>query len=151
MSGPGTFSPGEILSAADLNAIGTWTSYTPVLAQSGTRTATVDYAEYCQINKFCVANVSLTCTETGSAGNIISVTLPVNLATAATLRVLGSGMFFDTSGSDVRLLTAIVNSSSTVRFLVEATTDNISGLGANPSLALGNGDVIQFSIAYETV
>jgi hypothetical protein len=53
--------------------------------------------------------------------------------------------------SDVRLLTAIVNSSSTVRFLVEATTDNISGLGANPSLALGNGDVIQFSIAYETV
>lgn len=150
MAGPGTFSPGDILSAADLNGIGTWASYSPVLAQSGTRTATVDYAEYCQINKFCVANVSLTCTTTGSAGNVITVTLPVNMASAATLRVLGSGMIFDTSGSDVRLLTAIVNTVSTVRFLTEATTDNASGLGANPSLALGSGDVIQFSVAYET-
>jgi hypothetical protein len=150
MSAPGTFSPGEILSAADLNAIGTWTSYTPVLVQSGTRSATVDYAEYCQINKFCVANVSLTCTTTGASGNIITVSLPVNATSDSAIKVFGSGMIFDTSGSDVRLLTVIRGGATVVRFLTEATTDNISGLGANPSFTLGNGDVIQFSIAYET-
>jgi hypothetical protein len=150
MTSPGSFSPGDVLSAADLNGIGAWSSYTPVLGQNGTRTASIEYAEFCQINKFCVANVSLTCTATGSGGSVITVTLPVNASSDSSSKVYGSGMFFDTSGSDVRLVTVIRNSSTTVRFLTEATTDNTGGLGSNPSVTLGNGDVISFSIAYET-
>jgi hypothetical protein len=50
MPGPGTFSSGDVLTAADFNAIVTWTSYSPVVAQNTAVAATVNYAEYCVIN-----------------------------------------------------------------------------------------------------
>lgn len=149
MPGPGTWSPGDILTADDLNAIGVWTTYTPTLAQNGTRTATVNYAEYVQINNLCIVNVDLTCTATGSAGNIITVSVPVSIAGGSSIRTLGSGFFFDSSGSDVDLITAVYNSTSTVRFFDASTTDRNSGYGADPSIALGADDVISFSLAYQ--
>jgi hypothetical protein len=146
MTALGDFSPGDILSADDLNAIGTWTSYTPVLSQSGVRSATVNYAEYCLINKVCFVNVDLTCTTTGSAGNVIEVTLPLACATNAV--AVGSGQFFDSSASDVRLLTATGDASKVVFVADDSTT---SRLGDSPSLALGNNDVISFNMIYRTV
>lgn len=151
MPGPGTWSAGDVLEAADLNAIGTWTSYTPTLDQNGTRTATVNFAEYCQINKMCTAIVDLTCTTTGSASNIITVSLPVNLTSSFSVGPLGSGIVFDASANDVILVTVIRESNSTVRFLAENSTSRNSGIGANPALTLANGDIISFSVSYPTV
>jgi hypothetical protein len=149
MPGPGTWSAGDILTAADLNAIGAFSSYTPVLAQSGTRSATVDYAEFCQINKVCIANVQLTCTTTGSAGNAITVTLPVAATGGGDIN-FGSGYFFDSSLTDVRLISVTRSTSTTAKFFVEESAST-AGLGSSPSLALGANDVISFSIVYETV
>jgi hypothetical protein len=148
MPGPGTWSAGDILTAADLNAIGTWTTYTPTLGQSGTRTATVDYAQFCKINKMCIANVQLTCTTTGSAGNAITVTLPVSAANSGDV-AFGSGFFYDDSLTDVRLVSVRRDTGARVIFYVEESA-NLFGLGSSPSLALGNNDVISFSIVYET-
>jgi hypothetical protein len=148
MPGPGTWSAGDILTAADLNAIGTFASYTPVLAQSGTRSATVNHAKFCQINKMCIANVSLTCTTTGSADNAITVTLPVSAANSGDV-AFGSGFFYDDSLTDVRLVSVRRDTGTTVIFYVEESANSF-GLGSSPSLALGNNDVISFSIAYET-
>jgi hypothetical protein len=150
MPGPGTWAAGDILTAADLNAIGVWSTYTPVLVQNGTRTATVNYASYVQINKMCAVNVDLTCTTAGSAGNIVTVSLPVNSNTSSPVAV-GTGLIFDDSGSDVILVTPVINSASTVRFAADATTSYSSAWGANPSVALANNDVISFSIIYRTV
>jgi hypothetical protein len=144
MPGPGTWSPGDILTADDLNAIGAWTSYTPVLAQSGTRTATVNYAKYSVINKMCLVNVDLTCTTTGSAGNNISITLPFTAATNS--GAIGAGQFFDSSATDVRLLVAS-GSATTVIFVADDSTTG--ALGTTPSVALGNNDVISFSVMYQ--
>ena len=144
MTSPGSFLPGDVLTADDLNAIGTWTSYTPVLAQSGTRTATVNYAKYSVINKVCFVNVDLTCTTTGSAGNSISVTAP--FAAATNSGAVGAGQFFDSSGTDVRILSAQVSGTSIVFVADDSTGD---ALGASPSVALGNNDVISFSLTYQ--
>jgi len=149
MPGPGTWSAGDILTAADLNAIGAWTSYTPVLAQNGTRTATVDYAEYCQINKMVVANVRLTCTTSGSAGSNITVTLPVTAATSGTRPIFGAGYFYDDSLTDIRLVSVWRAGNTTVAFSVEEGTSEFNGLGTDPSLALANNDIINFSIVYQ--
>ena len=144
MPGPGTWSPGDILTADDLNAIGVWSSYTPVLTQNGTRSATVNYAEFCVINKICFVNVDLTCTTTGSAGQVISVTLPV---TGVSSGSIGSGLFFDSSASSNRVLSVGVGTTA-VAFVSDNGTDNF---GVNPSVALGNNDVISFSVMYEVV
>jgi hypothetical protein len=142
MPGPGTWQPGDVLTAADLNAIGTWTSYTPTLTQSVARTATVDYAEYAQINKMIAANVSLTCTTTGSLANI-RVSLPVNFINQALdLTLVGSGIFFDSSATTTSVLGVVASNISYVEFRADNST-------ALLNTTLGNGDVISFSIVYE--
>lgn len=143
MPGPGTWSAGDILTADDLNDIGTWTNYVPVLTQNVSRTATVNSASYCQINKFCVVNVDLTCTTTGSA-NTISVSLPINTAQTSGNVQLGSGIFFDTSASDYILVSCYRGSSSTVQFYKDLDSGALN-------TTLGNGDVISFSLTYQTV
>jgi hypothetical protein len=150
MPGPGTWSAGDILTAADLNAIGAWTSYTPTVTQNGTRTVTVNHAEYSQINKLCLVNLDVTLTDAGTTANLVTVTVPINLGSSLG-RVSGSGLLYDLSATDVVLLTAIYNSASTVRFVTEATTDPASGLGVNPAFALASGDVLSLSLMYETV
>lgn len=156
MPGPGTWSAGDILTAADLNAIGTWSSYTPVVAQNGNRTATINYAEYCQINKVCFVNIDLEVTNAGTTANLITITLPVNASTGGAQRALGCGLIFDASATDVILLTALRNTASTARFLTEDSTAIDSGgtpvgLGNNPNFALASGDFISLSLMYETV
>jgi hypothetical protein len=136
MPGPGTWSPGDVLTADDLNAIGAWTAYTPVLDQNGVRTATVNYAKYALINKLCYVNVNLTCTTTGqSGGDSPTVTLPfANVATSTNLPV-GVGIFFDSSALTTSL------------FEVGAFQSKVSLPITNTTL--GNNDVVSFSLAYE--
>ncbi len=137
MPGPGTWSPGDVLTAADLNAIGVWTSYTPTLTQSVARTATVNYAKYMQINDVVCANIDLTCTTTGSLANV-TVSLPVSVASTSPI---GSGLFFDSSASTTSILA--VNASGT------SATFYADGSTALLNTTLGNNDVISFSIVYE--
>ena len=132
MPGPGTWSPGDILTADDLNAIGVWTSYTPVLTQGVVRTATVNYAKYCLINKLCYVNVDLTCTTTGS-GATATISLPFTNVSQSTNLPTGVGIFFDSSASTTTITT--VNPSSSTVGLTSTT--------------LGNNDVLSFSLAYE--
>jgi hypothetical protein len=132
MTSPGSFLPGDVLTADDLNAIGAWVSYTPVLDQGGVRTATINYAKYALINKLCYVNVDLTCTTTGS-GVFATVTLPFNNVSTATNVPVGLQMFFDSSASTTTLNFAFP-SSNKVGF-VDTT--------------LGNNDVLSFSLAYE--
>jgi len=141
MPGPGTWSPGDVLTAADLNAIGVWTSYTPTLTQSVARTATVDYAEYMQINKMVVANVSLTCTTTGSLANI-RVSPPINFRSPSPTTTVGSGIFFDSSGSTTSVLSVMASATTYMEFRADGSTDLLN-------TTLGNNDVVSFSIIYE--
>jgi hypothetical protein len=146
MPGPGTWSAGDVLTAADLNAIGVWTSYTPTVFQPTAVTATVNYAEYVQINKMVVVNVDITVTGTGTANTQILVDTPVN-ANFGSGR--GGGFFFDSSANDVRLIQVNLLSTTRIRMFVEAGTSTSDSLGLNPNLTLGNGDVISFTMTFE--
>jgi hypothetical protein len=144
MPGPGTWQPGDILTADDLNDIGVWQTYTPVLTQTVARSATVNYAKYMQINKMCAVNVDMTCTTTGAAGVQISVSLPI--AGVANTAGVGSAIFFDSSATDTFVLSTEANGSS-VSFYNDASTSQ--PFGNTPSVTLGNNDVISFSLVYE--
>lgn len=146
MPGPGTWAAGDILTAADLNAIGTWNTYTPTLAQNGTRTATVNEAKYCLINKLCFAIIDLTCTTSGSATNRITVSLPVSVATAST-SVMGSGFFYDLSATNIYIVSAVYQTSTTIK-MVDDGSGSASGFGQSPDITLANGDVISLQLCY---
>jgi hypothetical protein len=72
MTALGAFSSGDVLTAADLNAIGTWTAYTPTV--SNATTTSVDCV-YSKINKVVHVNIRL---------NIASVTGTVLISLPST-------------------------------------------------------------------
>lgn len=147
MPGPGTWVAGDILTAADLNAIGTWTTYTPTLRGNlATVGCTVNYAEYCLINKLVSVNVRVTSTGTASGNGPIEVSLPLN-PTPTSNQIFGSGYFYDSSATDLMLVVASPDSGN-LRFATEATGSFTNPLGTTPAITLGINDVVSFSVTY---
>lgn len=149
-----TWAAGETLTAANMNAqirdfangFGAWNSYTPTLTQSAAVTKTVNYAKYIQIQKTVICNVYLSVTAAGTTANAITVTLPV--AAASVGPSVGSASVFRT-GTGMYVCQAVTYSATnTVAFIND--TSGVSYVGAAPSYALANGDVIRFSVSYET-
>ena len=94
----GSFVAGQVLTAAELNAAGTWQDYTPSWTQSATITKTVNFARYTQFNKIVMGSVKMTATSAGTANNKVLVGLPV--AASSNQFILGTMNFYDDSATD---------------------------------------------------
>lgn len=124
----------------------TWSDYTPVLTQSGTVTATVNWAKYADVGNIRFIDVSLSVTGSGTGANVVTVSIPSSaVSTGATV---GSGYFYDASASGYLTFIVETASSTTVKFLPSAggTSANKDFLGAGSpfQLALASGDLIKF-------
>lgn len=83
MTALGDFSPGDILTAADLNAIGVWQTWTPTVSvTTGSATITVNNAEFTQVGKLVVGRFDATVTAQGTGSGSVDFTLPVQPAYA---------------------------------------------------------------------
>jgi hypothetical protein len=89
----GTFTAGQVLTAAELNAIGTWTTYTPTFTNLTVGNGTVAFA-YTRINKLVHVNGTFTLGSTSSVGNNPIFTLPVTRHTTAN-ELIGIGLLGD--------------------------------------------------------
>jgi hypothetical protein len=91
----GTFVSGQVLTAAELNDIGTWTDYTPTVTFfSGSGLAyTINVARYCEINKLIFVNFDITITA-GTSLTYPRVTMPSSYTTGGG-RGSGFGRFSD--------------------------------------------------------
>ena len=124
MANPLPFSSGDVLTAADMNDIGTWTNYTPTITSvTGSITSyTVNFAHYVQINKLVIVEMDIKITNAGT-GAIMLATLPVPPVSASgTGYVYGrenavvgyslNGRF--QSGTPIRLLVHTYNNGNPV-------------------------------------
>lgn len=127
----------------DAVGMGGWTTYTPTMTQSGTVTATASRAKYVQIGKTVFVSVGLDVTGSGTGGNAIEVTLPVNFTAAR--GCVGSFYYFDT-GSTIYTGTVVGEGTNKVRFYVSG---NGNPMGVNPNFAAANTDVLVFAVSYE--
>lgn len=129
---------------ADVQAyVGAWTTYVPVVTQSGTVTHTATYAKYAQFGKTVHATVFLAITGSGTGGNDISVTVPVTAATSGSRFIVGSGGGKNAAGTFGTGVSMALTSTTVVKFM---------DVPENPSYhstALANGDVLSFTITYE--
>lgn len=83
MTALGDFSAGDVLTAADLNAIGTWQTWTPTVSvTTGSSTITVNNAEFTQIGKLVVGRFDATVTAQGTGSGSVDFTLPAQPAYA---------------------------------------------------------------------
>ena len=76
----GSFASGQVLTAAELNAIGTWQDYTPSFSGISVGDGTLT-GRYCQINKFVAWQVELVFGSTTTV-SATRVTYPVEAADA---------------------------------------------------------------------
>ena len=130
----GTFTSGSVLTAAELNALGTWTSFTPawtnVTVGNGTQSAF-----YSVINKILFVRLRLTFGSTTSFGNPVQLTLPNSYVADTNSQVLlGSSTQNDTgvasyvgtnfliSTTGIRPSVQLVNGTYSVLNFVNATT-----------------------------
>ena len=89
MTALGDFSSGDVLTAADMNAIGTWTAYTPTVYNMVIGNGTVDF-KYAQINKVVHLRGVFTMGSTSTFGTTGSPFFSLPIASAYLQGVLGT-------------------------------------------------------------
>lgn len=155
----GTFVSGQVLTAAELNSAGAWSSYTPTFTQSATITKTVNWARYTQLNDLVIVNLKMTASSAGTANNVIKVGLPVNAS--ANNFLMGTMFYQDDSiggnngGDPLAFSIAIYDSTSTVKFREPNSGQNAEinefvGLTICPQdWTIASGDVVYVQLTYE--
>jgi len=128
MAAFGSFVAGQVLTAAELNAAGTWQDYTPSWTQSATISKTVNWARYTQFNKIVMGSVKMTATSAGTANNKVLVGLPV--AASSNNFIVGTMNYGDASSSNLTTLpfNAYYESSTTISFFVGRTETNSTSM-----------------------
>jgi hypothetical protein len=150
----GTFTTGQVLTAAELNTAGVWQSYTPTWTQDVAITKTVNWARYTELNKLVTVNIKMTASSAGTANNIVKIGLPV--AASANNYLMGIGHFVDESVNPDRpsSLYSIFDSSTTVSFIFTNPGDVNEALrfgqtGAGRDVTLASGDIMYMNLTYE--
>lgn len=127
----------------EVGPIGSWTSYTPTLTQSGAVAKTVGYARYVQMGKIVSVQVILNITGTGTASNAVEVGLPV---TASSTSFIGSAYLLD---ANVNNYVGICQLATTTTVTLYASASGNTPMGITPNFAFANGDQVRVSITYE--
>lgn len=138
-----TVSPSGSVDFTEL-AVG-WTSFAPTLTQSGTVTATTARGAYIQVGSLVIFQFRLSVTGSGTAGNDITVSLPVSAAYSPGAG--GAGGIYDASVPTFYIGHWETVSSSTIAHYNDASNGNPTG--TSPSFALASGDVIAGFYIYE--
>ena len=143
----GTFTSGQVLTAAELNTAGAWSSYTPTWTQGVAVTKTVNWALYSQLGKIVTVNLEMTATGSGTPADDIVIGLPI--AASTNNRFMGYGGFI--TASSLFPFFAQYFTSTTIRFIAIANSsypDYFSG-GAGTNVNLVSGHKVNMLLTYE--
>lgn len=128
-----------------LASSGAWTAWTPVISQPGAITwnAGTSRARYIQVGKTVHAHCALAITGAGTAGQEITLSLPVTAAAADA----GGGTWLhnDVGGGTIFAGTALMVSTTLVKFIASGAT-NFHGKNAG---TLSNTDAFYMTLTYE--
>jgi len=145
MTALGDFSAGDVLTAADLNAIGTWTSYTPTTTNF---TATFNDTEYLQINDWVHFRGAVGLTSNPTAGMYISVPVAASEPTFNWTRYSSTVGAHDAStGTWYPGNYVSFSDANTITFANAAITSQFNATVPFTWTA-ADGDFIQFSMIY---
>jgi hypothetical protein len=143
----GTFTTGQVLTAAELNAIGTWTTFTPSWTNFTPGSATQDFA-YSIVNKLMFVRGKLTLNGS-TMGTSPRFTIPASKTAATeswTTCVLADAGTETYTGLAIASSTLIVFSNQ----LVNANYPLLRDITATTPMTWANSDRIEFTIGFGT-
>ncbi len=151
MTALGDFSPGDVLTAADINAIGTWQDYTPSLTNIS---GSVAYATFCKINELVIVHFALTL-DAATTGQI-EISTPVDYGTdlggtGNGQNAIGTAYGVDASDSNRRYLMFVqARGTNGFRFFIDgASTGSASLADVNTPFVWASGDSLRFTATYK--
>lgn len=126
-------------------------TYTPVVAQGVTTNIakTVGEARYLHAGKLVYVWASLTITGAGTAGSIVTVTLPIAPVSGVIGSRLGLMEIYDASATHAYVGSALYLGSSTVGLRTHETAN--TQWGQTPAVALAASDQIGLQLVYGVV
>lgn len=151
MTALGNFSAGDVLTAADMNAIGTWQDYTPTLTNIS---GTVNYATFCRINELVVVHFSMSLDAVVSG--TVEISTPVDYGTnlggsGSGQNSIGTAHGIDQSDSNSRYLMHVLSRSTNLfRFVFDGASSGVNGIAAaTRPFTWASGDSLRFSAIYK--
>lgn len=133
---------------------GAWPSWTTAVTQSGAVTHSINLANYFQVGRMITAQFLLVMTGSGTASNVVTVTLPVtaDAAWVGDSNTLGNGYLNDLSATSKTEAALVLASTTTLKFRAMNSTTSPPGFlgqaGALFNLALASGDTLSGTITY---
>lgn len=150
----GTFTAGQVLTAAELNAISTWTAFTPSWTTGVTVGNGINDARYIQLNELVIVYVDFELGSTSAITGDVRMVLPVNAfiywEPATNLR----GFAGDVSTATYYPLMGTAYSGSYVRIRAMSASSSYvvhANLASNVPIGTGwaTGDHLIFSTSYK--
>jgi hypothetical protein len=139
-----------VLTAAELNAIGTWTTWTPSWSGITVGNGTT-IARYSQVNKIVHCRVQFTMGSTSSVAGPVTFTLPATASSSATVSGHGFGQFTD-AGTTTVAGAVRVSSTTTAELLVMdggSAWLTYFGLTSTRPFTWATSDLMLCSLTYE--
>jgi hypothetical protein len=148
MASPFPFTSGQVLTAAQLNALNEINTFTPVVKQGTTTfTVTTTEASYYQVNKLVYGTVFVAIASgTGQASTVVTVDLPIN-ATSVGGSVVGSVWIYDSNTATGYGGQTVCATSTYFQFVGDWSGGN--AFGVSPAVQLTTSDQIRFNFCYE--
>ena len=153
MTALGNFSPGDVLTAADMNAIGSWQDYTPTLTNIS---GTINFAKFCEINQTVVVHFGMTLD--AAVTGTVAVAAPVQFAgflggTGVGQIPVGTAVAIDaSSGNYGAPMHVKARGSQFFRFTdFNVTSGSGQQADANAPFTWASGDGLRFSATYKRI
>jgi hypothetical protein len=143
----GTFAVGQVLTAAELNATGEYTSFTPSFTNLTVGNGTVS-AGFSVFNKILFCTVSVTLGSTSIVGDPVRMTVPGSLSINTTSqKVLGQATLEDTGIATYMGVVQVTNATTVGLFVQNASTTytTLNTVNGTRPFASFNGDQFIFS------
>ena len=141
----GSFVSGQVLTAAELNSLGVWTSFTPSYTQLSVGNGTIS-GFYTVINKMLFVQTSFTLGSTSSVGaGPVTLTLPASLVQASvTDSIIGQAYYVDAGVASYIGVCAVSNTTTVIPYVdsVGGTYGTLSSITNTRPFTFGTGDSI---------
>lgn len=158
MANPFPFVAGEVLTAADMNGIGEWTSYTPVLTASVTNptlgTGSAQVGSYARIQNLIIYRFRISFGTSGISGGSGSyrVSLPVAASGTTSFYEANNGQtsFFDSSANNLYFAQAWLANANYLTILVQNAFNTFNqDLTATVPVTVAANDTITGLVIYQ--
>jgi hypothetical protein len=140
------------INASSLNAIGTYTTYTPVLTASVTNpvlgTGSFASGNYATINKICVGAGQIYFGSSGASAGSGEYKISLPLAGEGGSNVVGSGKLRDASAGFVAYLLSFAYDGTASRMGIQWGSGNALNVTAASPITFGASDQISFNFVY---